>query len=344
MHAYRGRLYVSSSGWYSTPFPASELIRVNDDDTWDLVVGDSQRATGGECKYPISGQPDGFENILKAHFWRAEEHQGVLCVGTNDWSWSFRHFPLLHSFLREQYGFDVYGTCGGEYWWPATVNAFGKGRHNFGARTMASTPWGGFVGSANHVRGTTVWRTENSRSCGPLDSPRGPRASARGGARGVSAPQRLIADVQPCGTALSWEPSASRRVRAGKRRSCGTRAFTRSRPAVWVQGPIKTIGSTAATAFVDRDASPGDRYLYHVSAERTSGHASEPSNLVVVPSQRPAATLPRWASPSMRSPSRRKPAVGVPHSGRRRCGPCGVTYARAGSAVIVSARSGCWRS
>ena len=35
---FQGRLYVGASGWVNSLFPISEMIRINPDDTWQLVA------------------------------------------------------------------------------------------------------------------------------------------------------------------------------------------------------------------------------------------------------------------------------------------------------------------
>src|SRR4029078_13693350 len=74
--------------------------------------------------------------------------------------------------LASEFGFDVWGTCDGRFWWQVTRNAFGTGgagQWNFGARTLVSSPFGLFVGSTNHVNGTSVWKGDAS-PCGLLGS------------------------------------------------------------------------------------------------------------------------------------------------------------------------------
>jgi hypothetical protein len=172
MAHYRGRLYVGASGWGSSVFPASELIRIAPDGSWDVVVGNQRRDAAGTLKAPASGLPDGFGNLFNNHFWRMHVYRGALLLGTNDWSWSLRGVPGLGDQLRPQLGFDLYGTCDGSDWWLATRDAFGRGGEDFGVRTMASSRAGLFIGTTNHVRGAAVLRTRMN-PCEP-----GARASA----------------------------------------------------------------------------------------------------------------------------------------------------------------------
>jgi hypothetical protein len=321
MSEYKGALYVGSSGW-AFVFPNSELIRVNPDDTWDLVVGNARFTAAGVFKYPISGLPDGFGNLFNAHFWRQQEHEGALYVGTNDWSWAFRNWPVLGPLLQPEFGFDLYGTCDGQYWWRVTRDAFGQGRFNFGLRTMVSTGSALYMGSTNHVQGTYVWQSTDPSPCGKARS----GATAPSGATAASprpvlsaalvGPQRLVTDVQQCGTVLSWDPSpdavryrvlrAEHRVVTGvpfpvppPNRSASVPDVPLLMPSggparegdISVPGAMTTIGTTTATFFIDREAKPGAQYTYEVVAESREGLASAQSGFAVVPSARPAATF-----------------------------------------------------
>ena len=84
--------------------------------------------------------------------------RGALLLGTNDWSWSLRGAAIPDQ-LRSEFGFDLYGTCDGSHWWVATRDGFGRD-DDFGVRTMAATPDGLFIGTTNHVRGTSIYRSQ----------------------------------------------------------------------------------------------------------------------------------------------------------------------------------------
>ncbi|APW62346.1 hypothetical protein [Paludisphaera borealis] len=154
MYPFQGRLYVGSAGWYSTLLPSSELIRINPNDSWELISGNI-RLTSNGLVFPLSGLGDGFGNPFNAHIWRLEEHQGVLYAGTNDDSWALRFTPLA-PFFRSEFGFDIFASPNGVAWSPITRNGLGD-MYNFGLRTFASTPVGLFVGTVNYVQGTEVW-------------------------------------------------------------------------------------------------------------------------------------------------------------------------------------------
>ena len=163
MASHRGWLYVGASGWLNSVFPASELIRVAPDGRWGVVVGNPRRGADGVLRPPLSGLSDGFGNGFNHHFWRMQAFRGALLLGTNDWSWSLAALPGISDGLRSEFGFDLYGTCDGSHWWAATRDGFGRG-DDFGVRTMAASQAGLFIGTTNHVRGTSVLRSQ-ARPC-----------------------------------------------------------------------------------------------------------------------------------------------------------------------------------
>jgi hypothetical protein len=158
MATYRGDLYVGASGWGSSAFPSSELIRIAPSGTWDVVVGNA-RSVDGIVKAPLSGLGDGFGNPFNNHFWRMEVDRGALLLGTNDWSWSLNGLPGVSPLVSSEFGFDLYGTCDGNDWWVATRDGFGR-PWDFGVRTMVSSPVGLFLGTTNLIQGTTIRRTQ----------------------------------------------------------------------------------------------------------------------------------------------------------------------------------------
>jgi len=153
MHAFKGKLYVGSNGVLPPPITC-ELIRINPDDSWELVVGNPRRTSQG-FKTPISGLPDNFGNPLIAHFWRMQDHEGVLYLGTNDRSgWHIPH--RLAARISHEFGCDLWMSEDGEKWLEVTRDGFGD-KSNFGIRTLASTPFGLFVGTATEFSGTEIW-------------------------------------------------------------------------------------------------------------------------------------------------------------------------------------------
>jgi hypothetical protein len=165
METYRGRLYVGASGWGTPALPVSELIRIGPDGRWELVVGNAREASAGTPVAPVSGFADGFGNGFNMHFWRMQAFRGALLLGTNDWSWWLRDIPGLGKRMRSEFGFDLYATCDGARWWAATRDGFGRAT-DFGVRTLAASPAGLFIGTTNHVRGATVFRSRRQPCAG----------------------------------------------------------------------------------------------------------------------------------------------------------------------------------
>lgn len=159
--AFKGALYVGSGipgfGYdrvHQVGRAAAELVRVNPDMTWDLIVGEQRGARQG-WKGPLSGYGPGFGNPFNSAIWRMVEHEGYLYAGTYDWSsylWFLlqrgrgRRGAVMARTLRQEAGFDLWRSGDGVHWVPVTTSAFGA-VHNHGLRTFASTPYGLFVGT-----------------------------------------------------------------------------------------------------------------------------------------------------------------------------------------------------
>jgi hypothetical protein len=140
---------------------AAELIRLNSDDSWDVIVGDPR--AGQKNREALSGLRSGFGNFFNGYVWSLGVHDGWLYAGTYDWSimlrWStlreaplrvvqfFRHFdPEL--FVTNEGGADLWRSQDGENWMPVTRQGFGN-PFNAGIRNLVSTPEGLFAGTAN---------------------------------------------------------------------------------------------------------------------------------------------------------------------------------------------------
>jgi cyclopropane fatty-acyl-phospholipid synthase-like methyltransferase len=141
------------------PAPA-ELLRVYPDDSCEVVVGggadDGRRAA--------SGLTAGFGNAFNTYVWRMQEHAGSLYVGTLDVTVFLKYVDWrqkgpdqrlavraeggVDAIVERQAGFELWRSSDGNRWEPVTLNGFGNA-YNYGARTLASTPHGLFVGTAN---------------------------------------------------------------------------------------------------------------------------------------------------------------------------------------------------
>jgi SAM-dependent methyltransferase len=185
---FQGDLYLASSiqnGGHDRVHnigpAAGEVIRVHEDKTWDLVVG-QPRFTRQGFKVPTSGLGPGFENRLAGYLWRMVSHDGNLYVGTfdlssllpytdwSDWPESTRRTfdPLtFDQFMTCLGGCELWRTADGDHWVPVTRNGF-QNPYNFGVRALLSTPSGLFVGMANPfgpqvaVKGAHGWRFEEN--------------------------------------------------------------------------------------------------------------------------------------------------------------------------------------
>ncbi len=169
MYPFKGSLYVGSAiqgGGIDRqnkigPAPP-ELIRIFPDGQWDLIVGEYRQTPDGD-KIPLSGYLPGFDNFFNGYFWRMCEHNGWLYLSTFDWSsalgyaqrstWPEPFANIINHLgeqfiLEEQSGFDLYRSYDGENWVPVTTNGMGN-PYNIGLRTMSSTPYGFFFGTAN---------------------------------------------------------------------------------------------------------------------------------------------------------------------------------------------------
>jgi len=293
MHPFRGRLYVGSAGWWPRPL-ACELIRINPDDTWDLVVGNPRRTPTGD-KVPLSGLPDGFGNPFNAHVWRMHDHEGVLYVGTNDASWSLRVLPGVEAFSKGEFGFDLYASANGRDWHQITRDGFGH-PSAFGLRTFASWQRRLFVGTADEVAGAQVWvgRTANPATGGPTAS--GIGGTAEGGDASSEPPEGVEAERHGGATVLSWDRSSGAlrfhvfRAAHWSNRAVGVPELAGD---AWIPGPFTEIGTTSQAFFRDPAAAPGVRYAYYVKTEGRRGEFSIPSNTAIAPPITPPVTFRR---------------------------------------------------
>jgi hypothetical protein len=179
---FRGALYVGTgvaNGGFHRAFKlgpaAPELLRLWPDDSWDLIVGES-RATPQGLKYPLSGFAPGFDTLFNGYMWRACVHDDHLYVSTFTWAQSLPYLPAhlwsenmvalvkrwgMETLAYRYGGFDLWRTADGVHWHPVTRNGFGN-PYNWGGRTLVSTPYGLFVGTANPY-GPSVALRRNGR-------------------------------------------------------------------------------------------------------------------------------------------------------------------------------------
>lgn len=293
MHVFQGRLWVGTAS-------QTEVLRINPDDTWDLVIGPPRlvpTAGGGqEWKYPLSGLDSGFGHSLNDHAWQMADVSGSLYIGTYNASVASRHHPQHGSNLLHNMGAHLYRTEDGWYHTALTTNGFselgdlGGGRYDYGIRTMAVTPHGMFLGTANDFYGLSILRMnvpskeevsravrleiEDSTRDVPLLSWRGaPDAKKRRAKKyEVWRAQRFPIRVRTEINIEAWNVITGDQI-----------------PDVYI-GPYELIGTTEETSFADDSAQPGVPYMYYVQYIEKGG-ASKTSNVVGFPLLAPAMTF-----------------------------------------------------
>ncbi len=312
---FNGSLYMGTDN------PA-EIVRINPDDSWDLIVGTPRQLPDGSWKYPLSGMNEGFNNSLNEHIWRMDADDSAMYVGTYDYSTWNRTCPGKEVLLRENMGFDLYKSTDGVHFSAITMNGFGD-KFEFGVRALKTTPYGVFVGSANFYYGTNVHRGyPSSRGSFWLDPP------GRLWSWPISNPTE--------GVLLGWEASPGATTYRVFRSTCveiplhlfdgyigkdgcfqdyeptlelpeGLAGFLNQMPRPLIGIGLKPlpfkkgevpgvpveIGTASDTFFFDNTAEQRVKYAYHVIAEDETGEMfpSETSNLSTVPLLVPTITF-----------------------------------------------------
>jgi hypothetical protein len=283
MQVYKGRLYVGTDR-------PGEVIRINPDDSWDLVVG-TPRETPDGWKYPLSGLDAGFSNWLNGHIWRMKEHRGRFYIGTWDMSTFFRDVAGAEAVLEPNYGFDLFETDDGCLFAPITVTGFGD-RYNWGLRSFADTPHGLFAGTANNWYGLQIWRgvaEDAGATCPPparlaIEPVAGKAVLAWEPAQGATQYQVWRAEVTDERRSVEANPLLAVMLRAVRSILRRTDVYLPRLPEqLWVPRAYQKIGTTSQTLYVDETAGQGSRYLYRVQAASESGSLSAPSNIVAFP-------------------------------------------------------------
>ncbi len=293
MNEFHGRLYVGTAS-------NTEVLRINPDDTWDLVVGPPRRAPavggGTEWKYPLSGLDNGFGHSPNDHAWQMADLYGDLYIGTYNATLYTRYDPVVGPLLAHNMGTHLYRTGDGWYYNAVTTNGFANlgdsqgGRYDFGLRTMTPTPYGAFMGTANDNFGLTVLRAKPAEL--PLPPP----------------PQRLeVEPVRTGGALLSWlEVPQAEQYQVWRAERLPIVFRTEVNIEAWntlsgnyivdtYVGPYQQVATTNKTYYVDRTVQTDHKYMYYV-VQVTGQHVSEQSNLVGFPLLTPAmsfATLQR---------------------------------------------------
>jgi hypothetical protein len=314
---FRGQLYVGTNR-------PTELIRINADDTWDLLVGEPRDTPHGH-KTPLSGLGIGFGSWFNGHFWRMGVHGQYLYLTTWDWSVSLRFISNIDQIFNHHYGFDLYRSSDGVRWEAVTRTGFDDGV-NSGGRSIMSTEAGLFVGTARPDGGASLYRCQHA-SCGdPAVEPPGML---------IASPKQLYAESEQTAgrtAMLTWDPvPGAVRYRVYRATALGLPTFL---PGAFQSFPVPGIGDvtiedirngvldflctptteqicmfidaiktsplpdvpmslpspfvqvrvTAGTSFIE-PAPTEYQSLYIVRAEDAAGNLSRPSNFVGAPSK-----------------------------------------------------------
>lgn len=272
MGVFDNRLFVGTD---------REVLRVNPDDSWDLLVGSPRSTPDGTKMLPLSGFEDGFDNFFNLHVWRMSVHAtGTggpwLYIGTNDTSTKWRNLKGLGTVLKPTMGFDIYATNDGWHYTAVTLDGLDD-IHNTGLRNFASTPYGLFMGTANHYHGTEVFNGVN-------------------GGNEVGTPRRLEVEGAAKTAGLTWEGSPT---------ATKFHVFRQTGYAAPTEIGVTDAALPTGRGFVDQTLQPFKSYRYHVVAENALGQMSQPSNTVRAPFEGPVPTfkslqtlLTGWAAPA----------------------------------------------
>src|SRR5439155_5175590 len=102
---FNGRLFVGTG----TP---PELVRIDADDSWELIVGPPRTGDEG-VKRPLSGTSLGMGSAFSAQFSALTAHDGRLYLGTSDWSQILEAVPPFGDLAQFEFGFDLFRSDDG---------------------------------------------------------------------------------------------------------------------------------------------------------------------------------------------------------------------------------------
>jgi hypothetical protein len=286
MFVHNNRLYVGTA-----TFP--EMIRVNADDTWDLVMGSPRLdPVTKQMKYPTSNLDAGFGETLNDHVWYQDDIYGFMYAGTYHATTGSRFDPTYGAALAHNMGAHLYRTPDDWYYSAVTMNGFSDpsdprgGKFDYGVRTMKSTPYGMFLGTANDYYGTEIFRAS-----------RGPDPK-------VESPGNLeIEPTKSGGALLSWLPSQHAvsyqvfrapilpiLIRTDQSFEDFNGVTGDKIPDTFV-GVFQQIATTSDTFFLDSTVQTASRYMYYIVGAGRDGAASQPSNLSTFPLLLPPVTF-----------------------------------------------------
>lgn len=294
MQVFGGHLYVGGDGVQRTAglkAQGAELFRINPDDSWDLVAGESRSTPAGQ-KNSLSGLGIGLGWQLNDHMWRMRIYDGRLYLGTFDAATSLRTFPSTVRYVTPEMGFDLWWTTDGDYFTMVDQTGF-QDEFNIGARTLLDTPYGLFLGSANDSYGLKIYQGVPATMGGlMLGRPGSPSYLTT-----PDPPQGLQVEGSRSGpNLLSWNPPQ----RGATRYHIFRWTFdthTGITPSSPNDGPVaapvvyEEIAAIDKTYYADTNVSPNFDYAYQVKAEDAKGNLSGPSNYVSYPANTPPPTF-----------------------------------------------------
>lgn len=293
MQVFQGRLYIGGDGIQRTAgvkAQGAELFRINPDDSWDLVSGESRSTPAGQ-KNAVSGLGIGLGWQLNDHMWRMHIYDGRMYVGTFDAATTLRTMPSMVRYVTPELGFDLWWTADGNYFTLVDQNGF-EDEFNFGVRTMMDTPYGVFLGSANDYYGLQIYQGVPATAGGLKLGPAGSRSYLTG----PDPPQQLQVEGGNGPILLSWNAP----LRGATRYHIFRWTFdpnTGIAPSSPADGPVaapvvyQEIGTTTQTYYADNNVTSNFDYAYQVKSEDSKGNLSGPSNYVSWPVNTPPTTF-----------------------------------------------------
>lgn len=298
MHVYTDpngvqHLYVGSNGARASQ-PA-ELVRINTDDSWDLVMGNARTCTqNGQTvlKTPLSGYGSGFGWNYNYHMWRLNDYQGVLYVGTYNYATNFLGTSQGDG-MDGYIGCNLWASPDGITFQPVTQDCFGN-PYDSGVRSLLPTPYGLFLGTTNYSYGLHLFQGQVSQAAMSL-TPRDVQVDTADnqGAGAVS-----LAWTAP-GNAVSYHVYRAqvKRIHLAKAPAADPTRMDMAVDAppaprnVWLPGTFTEIGTTTQPYFVDHTTVHGKKYRYYIIAQDAQGNLSAHSNTAFGPTVSPVPTF-----------------------------------------------------
>lgn len=331
MHVFRNRLYVGASGWNTGKLPDSEMIEIAPNDSWSLVVGNARSVNGKMMYPTSGLNDGFGQIFNAHFWRMATSDGGMYVGTNNYSYVLVNNVPAGENLYADNLivqppGFDIWATCDGTDFFAVTRDAFTGNGYDFGARVMIPNGNNLYIGSADQALGTTIF-DDYEPSCGSLiNNKREPAQPsqlltqpATHGTLISWVPSTnavryevLRATDEPFTITLSAPPAVPNGFRfddqppdlatldsidgipvtspasATAAAAAAHPGFQTSTASGSAPSQFEPIGTTTNPYFVDP---AHGSYEYEVVAEGTSGAASNPSNVQMVPDPRPAATF-----------------------------------------------------